>query len=53
MSDEPILRLQRNVFMSPAAELQIEHPEVIRLLYCEARENVLEGLYPVDIGSES
>jgi len=47
-SDEPILRLQRNAFLSPTAELKIEQPEVIRLLYCEAKENVMEGLYPVD-----
>lgn len=47
--DEPILRLQRNVFLSPSAELSIDHSEVLRLLYCEARENVLESLYPLDI----
>ena len=51
-SDEPILRLQRNAFLSPTAELKIEQPEVIRLLYCEAKENVMEGLYPVDEESE-
>ena len=51
-TDEPILRLQRNVFLSPGAELQIEHPEVVRLLYCEAMENVIEGLYPIDIASK-
>ena len=52
VSDEPILRLQRNIFLSPSAELEIDHPEVIRLLYCEASENVLEGLYPMDVGSK-
>jgi len=50
-TDEPILRLQRNAFLSPAAELSIDHAEVVRLLYCEARENILEGLYPINAES--
>uniref|UniRef100_A0A8C9WPA9 FERM domain-containing protein 8 n=1 Tax=Scleropages formosus TaxID=113540 RepID=A0A8C9WPA9_SCLFO len=46
--DEPCLQYRRNVFFPRTKELQIEDEGVLRLLYEEAKENVLEGRYPCD-----
>ncbi|XP_025070754.1 FERM domain-containing protein 8 isoform X3 [Alligator sinensis] len=46
--DEPALQFRRNVFFPKHRELQVESPEVLRLLYEEAKLNVLEGRYPCD-----
>ncbi|KAM9211289.1 LOW QUALITY PROTEIN: FERM domain-containing protein 8 [Leptosomus discolor] len=48
--DEPCLQLRRNVFFPKGRELELaeEEEEVLRLLYEEARGNVLGGRYPVD-----
>ncbi|KAM4618004.1 FERM domain-containing protein 8 [Discoglossus pictus] len=47
--DEPALQFRRNIFFPKARELQISHGSVLRLLYEEAKYNVLEGRYPCDI----
>ncbi|KAM4720684.1 FERM domain-containing protein 8 [Rhinophrynus dorsalis] len=47
--DEPSLQFRRNIFFPKARELQISHEGVLRLLYEEAKYNVLEGRYPCDI----
>ncbi|XP_037230836.1 LOW QUALITY PROTEIN: FERM domain-containing protein 8 [Falco rusticolus] len=44
--DEPSLQLRRNVFFPKEQELQLEEEELLRLLYEEARGNVLGGRYP-------
>ncbi|KAL1266588.1 hypothetical protein QQF64_002263 [Cirrhinus molitorella] len=46
--DEPCLLYKRNVFYPRAKELQIEDEGVLRLLYDEAKMNILEGRYPCD-----
>ncbi|XP_061104434.1 FERM domain-containing protein 8 [Conger conger] len=46
--DEPCLQYRRNVFYPKAKELQIEDEGVLRLLYDEAKANILEGRYPCD-----
>ncbi|XP_035290188.1 FERM domain-containing protein 8 [Anguilla rostrata] len=46
--DEPCLQYRRNVFYPKAKELQIEDEGVLRLLYEEAKANILEGRYPCD-----
>ncbi|XP_064359310.1 FERM domain-containing protein 8 isoform X1 [Dromaius novaehollandiae] len=46
--DEPCLQLRRNVFFSKKKELQLEDEELLRLLYEEARGNLLGGRYPCD-----
>ncbi|KAM6225743.1 LOW QUALITY PROTEIN: FERM domain-containing protein 8 [Porphyrio hochstetteri] len=46
--DEPSLQLRRNVFYPKGRELELEDEELLRLLYEEARGNVLGGRYPVD-----
>lgn len=46
--DEPYLQYRRNVFYPKSKELQIEDETVLRLLYDEARSNVLSGRYPCD-----
>lgn len=47
--DEPALQFRRNVFFPKRRELQIEDEQTLRLLYEEAKYNVLEGRYPCDI----
>ncbi|XP_077677428.1 FERM domain-containing protein 8 isoform X4 [Eretmochelys imbricata] len=49
MQDEPSLQFRRNVFFSKRRELQIENEAVLRLLYEEAKFNILEGRYPCDV----
>ncbi|XP_068280650.1 FERM domain-containing protein 8 [Nyctibius grandis] len=44
--DEPCLQLRRNVFFPKSKELEVEEEELLRLLYEEARGNVLGGRYP-------
>ncbi|XP_068779684.1 FERM domain-containing protein 8 isoform X2 [Struthio camelus] len=46
--DEPCLQLRRNVFFSKKKELELEDEELLRLLYEEARGNLLGGRYPCD-----
>ncbi|XP_036380503.1 FERM domain-containing protein 8 [Megalops cyprinoides] len=46
--DEPCLMYRRNVFYPKAKELQIEDEGVLRLLYDEAKINILGGRYPCD-----
>ncbi|MBN3275937.1 FRMD8 protein, partial [Polyodon spathula] len=48
LSDEPFLQFRRNVFFPKAKELLIEEEGVLRLLYEEAKGNILEGRYPCD-----
>ncbi|XP_022522493.1 FERM domain-containing protein 8 isoform X3 [Astyanax mexicanus] len=46
--DEPCLQYKRNVFYPKAKELQVEDEGVLKLLYEEARLNILENRYPCD-----
>ncbi|XP_072515109.1 FERM domain-containing protein 8 [Salminus brasiliensis] len=46
--DEPCLQYKRNVFYPKSKELQVEDEGVLKLLYDEARLNVLEDRYPCD-----
>lgn len=46
--DEPFLQYRRNVFYQKSKELQIEDEAVLRLLYEEAKSNILTGRYPCD-----
>ncbi|XP_038621009.1 FERM domain-containing protein 8 isoform X2 [Tachyglossus aculeatus] len=46
--DEPSLQFRRNVFFPKRRELQINHEDLLRLLFEEAKFNVLEGRYPCD-----
>ncbi|XP_063800876.1 FERM domain-containing protein 8 [Pseudophryne corroboree] len=47
--DEPSLQFRRNIFFPKSRELQICNEEILRLLYDEAKYNVLEGRYPCDV----
>ncbi|XP_073073645.1 FERM domain-containing protein 8 isoform X3 [Manis javanica] len=47
--DEPSLQFRRNVFFPKQRELQIHDEEVLRLLYEEAKGNVLAARYPCDM----
>ncbi|XP_023566321.1 FERM domain-containing protein 8 isoform X1 [Octodon degus] len=47
--DEPSLQFRRNVFFPKWRELQIRDEEVLRLLYEEAKGNVLAARYPCDV----
>ncbi|XP_059787961.1 FERM domain-containing protein 8 [Balaenoptera ricei] len=47
--DEPSLQFRRNVFFPKRRELQIHDKEVLRLLYEEAKSNVLAARYPCDV----
>nr|XP_027799879.1 FERM domain-containing protein 8 isoform X1 [Marmota flaviventris] len=47
--DEPSLQFRRNVFFPKRRELQIHDAEVLRLLYEEAKGNVLTARYPCDV----
>ncbi|KAK2504195.1 hypothetical protein MC885_012935 [Smutsia gigantea] len=47
--DEPSLQFRRNVFFPKQRELQIRDEEVLRLLYEEAKGNVLAARYPCDV----
>ncbi|GAA6093379.1 FERM domain-containing protein 8, partial [Tachysurus ichikawai] len=46
--DEPCLQYKRNVFYPKSKELQVEDENVLRLLYDEAKLNIVEGRYPCD-----
>lgn len=46
--DEPSLQFRRNVFFPKRREHQIHDEEVLRLLYEEAKGNVLSSRYPCD-----
>ncbi|KAM6907285.1 FERM domain-containing protein 8 [Xenentodon cancila] len=46
--DEAYLQYRRNVFCPKSKELQIEDEGVLRLLYEEAKSNILSGRYPCD-----
>lgn len=47
--DEPSLQFRRNVFFPKRRELQVHDEEVLRLLYEEAKGNVLTARYPCDL----
>ncbi|XP_067831701.1 FERM domain-containing protein 8 isoform X2 [Heptranchias perlo] len=47
--DEPSLQYRKNVFFPKGKELQIEDEGILRLLYEEAKFNILEGRYPYDL----
>uniref|UniRef100_A0A8D0TN95 FERM domain-containing protein 8 n=1 Tax=Sus scrofa TaxID=9823 RepID=A0A8D0TN95_PIG len=47
--DEPSLQFRRNVFFPKRRELQIHDEEVLRLLYEEAKGNLLAARYPCDV----
>uniref|UniRef100_A0A9L0JHI8 FERM domain-containing protein 8 n=1 Tax=Equus asinus TaxID=9793 RepID=A0A9L0JHI8_EQUAS len=47
--DEPALQFRRNVFFPRRRELQIHDEDVLRLLYEEAKGNVLAARYPCDL----
>ncbi|XP_069595584.1 FERM domain-containing protein 8 isoform X1 [Ranitomeya imitator] len=47
--DEPSLQLRRNIYFPKSKELQITDGGILRLLYEEAKYNVLEGRYPCDV----
>ncbi|XP_038072362.1 putative FERM domain-containing protein FRMD8P1 isoform X2 [Patiria miniata] len=47
-NDEPMLCYQRNAFCPKAKETQITDQKMLRLLYEEAKHNVLEGNYPCE-----
>ncbi|XP_029467102.1 FERM domain-containing protein 8 isoform X1 [Rhinatrema bivittatum] len=49
VQDEPSLQFRRNVFFPKRRELQVDNEDVLRLLYEEAKFNVLEGRYPCDV----
>ncbi|KAK0143954.1 FERM domain-containing protein 8 [Merluccius polli] len=46
--DEPCLQYRRNVFYPKSKELQMEDEGMLRLLYEEARSNILSDRYPCD-----
>uniref|UniRef100_A0A673AW97 FERM domain-containing protein 8 n=1 Tax=Sphaeramia orbicularis TaxID=375764 RepID=A0A673AW97_9TELE len=46
--DEPFLQYRRNVFYPKSKELQVDDEGVLRLLYEEAKNNILTGRYPCD-----
>lgn len=48
-TDEPSLQFRRNVFFPKRRELQIHDEEILRLLYEEAKGNVLAARYPCDL----
>ncbi|XP_037373475.1 FERM domain-containing protein 8 isoform X1 [Talpa occidentalis] len=48
-TDEPSLQFRRNVFFPKRRELQIHDEAVLRLLYEEAKGNVLTARYPCDV----
>lgn len=45
--DEPILLFQRNVFYPRSKEVDITDLEILKLLYHEAKEMVIDGRYPL------
>ncbi|XP_053210693.1 FERM domain-containing protein 8-like [Panonychus citri] len=45
---EPIVSFQRNIFTQKRDEMKTTDPDVLQLLYEEAKVNVLDGRYPVD-----
>uniref|UniRef100_A0A8C3WH98 FERM domain-containing protein 8 n=1 Tax=Catagonus wagneri TaxID=51154 RepID=A0A8C3WH98_9CETA len=47
--DEPSLQFRRNVFFPKRRELQIHDEAVLRLLYAEAKGNLLAARYPCDV----
>ncbi|KAJ7307455.1 hypothetical protein JRQ81_009475 [Phrynocephalus forsythii] len=49
LEDEPSLQFRRDIFFSRRKELQIHDEDVLRLLYEEAKHNILEGRYPCDL----
>jgi len=48
-TDEPILSLQRNVFLHKRDESKVRDAKLLELLYEEAKYNVLTGRYPCEI----
>ncbi|XP_008330564.1 FERM domain-containing protein 8 [Cynoglossus semilaevis] len=46
--DEPCLQYRRNVFYPKSKEQQVDVEVVLKLLYEEAKDNILTGRYPCD-----
>lgn len=46
--DQPVLSLQRNMFLAKSEEEKINNELVLKLLYEEAKANVLAGKYQMD-----
>ncbi|XP_063002001.1 FERM domain-containing protein 8 isoform X2 [Elgaria multicarinata webbii] len=49
LEDEPSLQFRRNIFFSRRKEVQIQDEDILRLLYEEAKYNILEGRHPCDL----
>uniref|UniRef100_H3BFW2 FERM domain-containing protein 8 n=1 Tax=Latimeria chalumnae TaxID=7897 RepID=H3BFW2_LATCH len=49
LPDEPSLQFRRNVFFPKKREIQMKEESVLRLLYEEAKFNILTGRYPCDL----
>ncbi|KAM3824651.1 FERM domain-containing protein 8 isoform 3-T3 [Vipera latastei] len=49
VEDEPSLQFRRNIFYLRRKELQIQDEDVLRLLYEEAKYNILGGRYPCEL----
>ncbi|KAL1475245.1 hypothetical protein MTO96_037437 [Rhipicephalus appendiculatus] len=47
-SDEPVLTLQRNVFLEKSKEKEITDLKLLKMLFAEAKGNVLDGRYPCE-----
>ncbi|XP_042296405.1 FERM domain-containing protein 8 isoform X2 [Sceloporus undulatus] len=49
LEDEPSLQFRRDIFFPRRKEAQIQDEDVLRLMYEEAKYNILEGRYPCDL----
>ncbi|XP_060614333.2 FERM domain-containing protein 8 [Anolis sagrei] len=49
LEDEPSLQFRRDIFFPKRKEVQIQDEDVLRLLFEEAKYNILEGRYPSDL----
>ncbi|XP_075555298.1 FERM domain-containing protein 8 Bili isoform X2 [Dermacentor variabilis] len=47
-SDEPVLTLQRNVFLEKSKEKEVTDLKLLKMLFAEAKGNVLDGRYPCE-----
>ncbi|XP_077521668.1 FERM domain-containing protein 8-like isoform X1 [Amblyomma americanum] len=47
-ADEPVLTLQRNVFLEKSKEKEITDLKLLKMLFAEAKGNVLDGRYPCE-----
>lgn len=46
--DEAVIMLQRNVYVPYSIEETIKDPSLLKLLYCEAKKNIMNGKYPIN-----